>query len=84
MRMRAKMTSHPWHRDLDASGLLCPLPVLKAKRVLNQMASGEVLRVRATDPKAPEDFALLCAQSGHQLLGVDEDGDARLVYLRCR
>lgn len=71
-------------RDLDASGLLCPLPALKAKRALNQMSAGQVLRVRATDPKAPEDFDLLCRQSGHELLAVDADGEASLLYVRCR
>lgn len=78
------MTLQRWHREVDATGLLCPLPALKAKRALNQMAPGEVLRVRATDPKAAEDFALLCVQSGHELLEIADDGDARLLYLRCR
>ena len=71
-----------WQRDLDATGLLCPLPALKAKRALNQMAAGEVLRVRATDPKAPQDFALLCQQSGHTLVAALSDDAGCWLFVR--
>lgn len=73
-----------WQHDLDATGLLCPLPALKAKRALNAMQPGEVLRVRATDPKAPEDLALLCAQSGNELVEAACEGEVHVVYLRRR
>jgi tRNA 2-thiouridine synthesizing protein A len=73
-----------WQHELDASGLLCPLPALKAKRALNAMRPGEILRVRATDPKAPEDLALLCAQSGNEVVATAREGDAHVVYLRRR
>lgn len=57
---------------LDAKGLNCPLPVLKAKLALNRMAPGEVLLVEATDPHAVIDFEAYCARTGHELLHVDK------------
>lgn len=57
-----------WNRELDASGLACPLPILKCKKTLNQMGVGEVLRVIATDPGAPADFADFARLSGNRLL----------------
>jgi tRNA 2-thiouridine synthesizing protein A len=60
---------------LDARGLACPLPVLKARKRLMGMAPGERLRVLATDPKAPGDFRLYCQESGHRLVEEGQDGD---------
>ncbi len=54
--------------QLDASGLTCPMPLLKAKRALNALPVGARLRIRATDPGAPRDFEVFCRQSGHELL----------------
>ena len=60
---------------LDASGLTCPMPLLKAKQALNGMQSGELLRVIATDPGSVRDFEVFSAQSGHALLeSRQEDG----------
>jgi tRNA 2-thiouridine synthesizing protein A len=53
---------------LDARGLLCPLPILKAKRTLNQLDDGAQLRVLATDPVTERDFPAFCRQTGHALL----------------
>ena len=62
--------------ELDLTGLKCPLPVLKARRQLNQMAAGERLDVRADDPAAPLDFEHFCDTGGHQLIETisAEDG----------
>ena len=54
--------------ELDTRGLTCPLPVLKAQKAMRAMAAGERLRVLATDPKAPDDFAQFCAAAGHTLI----------------
>ena len=54
--------------ELDARGLLCPLPVLKARKRLGDMAEGECLAVLADDPAASLDFAHFCESGGHQLL----------------
>jgi tRNA 2-thiouridine synthesizing protein A len=66
--------------DLDATGLLCPLPVLKARKRLQSIAVGEQLRMRADDPAAVIDVPHFCAESGHTLLESAQDGDVQ-VYL---
>jgi tRNA 2-thiouridine synthesizing protein A len=67
--------------ELDARGLSCPLPVLKARKRLQAMAPGSRLRVLATDPKAPGDFRLWCAESGHRLLEQSQDGEVFVLVL---
>ena len=59
---------------LDARGLSCPLPVLKARKRLKAMSPGERLRVLATDPRAPADFRAYCAEAGHALLEEQKAG----------
>jgi tRNA 2-thiouridine synthesizing protein A len=55
-------------RELDARGLNCPLPILKAKKALSEMESGQVLRIVATDTGSLRDFAAFSKQTGHALL----------------
>lgn len=62
-------------QTLNAEGLNCPLPILKAKKALKGMGQGEVLAIRATDPGSVADFAAFCNQTGNQLLGSGKDGD---------
>ncbi len=59
-------------REVDARGLICPLPVLRARKALVAMAEGEVLRVLADDPMALIDLPHFCALAGHLHLGVTE------------
>ena len=66
------MTEH----CLDARGLICPLPVLKARKVLLRLPVGDILKVQVTDKAAPQDFRLFCVESGHILQSVQEIGDA--------
>jgi tRNA 2-thiouridine synthesizing protein A len=68
-------------RTLDASGLLCPLPVLKARRALREVPPGGVLEVLATDPGAAMDFAHFCTTTGCTLLQSDEAADGVLRFL---
>ncbi len=65
---------------LDALGLLCPLPVLKARKRLKSMPAGAVLRMLADDPAAIIDVPHFCAESGHSLLSQEEI-DGHQVYL---
>jgi tRNA 2-thiouridine synthesizing protein A len=68
------MTTEP-ARLLDAKGLLCPLPVLKARKALKEVAPGGVLRVLATDKGAVKDFEAFCRTTGSELLASrEEDG----------
>ncbi|OFZ88390.1 MAG: preprotein translocase subunit TatC [Betaproteobacteria bacterium RBG_16_66_20] len=55
-------------KELDARGLNCPLPILRAKKALTDMKPGEVLRIVATDPGSVKDFEAFCKQTGHELL----------------
>jgi tRNA 2-thiouridine synthesizing protein A len=55
-------------RELDARGLNCPLPILRAKKALNEMQSGQVLKIVATDPGAVKDFQAFSKQTGNELL----------------
>lgn len=60
--------------ELDAIGLLCPLPVLKARKRLHALATGEVLTLMTDDPAAVIDVPHFCAEAGHVLEGHREDG----------
>jgi tRNA 2-thiouridine synthesizing protein A len=65
---------------LDAKGLLCPLPVLKARKALKAMAPGETLEVLATDPGAVKDFAAFCRTAGHRLVeSTEAEGTLRFL-----
>ena len=59
-------------KEVDARGLNCPLPILRAKKGLAEMKAGEVLRVVATDPGSVKDFAAFAKQTGNQLLAQNE------------
>ena len=63
-------------KDLDVKGLNCPLPILRAKKALTDMESGQVLRIVATDPGAVKDFAAFCKQTGNPLLSSEETASA--------
>ena len=71
-------------RELDARGLNCPLPILKAKKALADMLSGEVLKIVATDPGSVRDFQAFARQTGNEL--VEQTSGARefVHYLRRR
>jgi tRNA 2-thiouridine synthesizing protein A len=70
--------------EVDASGLFCPLPILKAKKALAGMLGGQVLKVLATDPHSMLDFEAFCRQTGHQLLAQIQQDGALVHYLRRR
>ena len=56
-----------YNEELDASGLNCPLPILRAKKTIALMDSGQVLKILATDPGSVKDFEAFCNQTGHLL-----------------
>ena len=66
---------------LDLIGLKCPLPVLKARRQIGQMAAGAVLEVKADDPAAPLDFGHFCHTGGHQLLESTENNGVFVIRI---
>jgi len=71
-----------FHKELDARGLNCPLPILKTKKALAEMASGQVLRVLATDPGSVRDFQAFAKQTGNELLAQSESNKEFLFYMK--
>jgi tRNA 2-thiouridine synthesizing protein A len=69
-------------KELDTRGLNCPLPILKAKKALADMASGEVLKVLATDPGSVRDFQAFSRQTGNELLEQSKAGEEFVHFLR--
>ena len=69
-------------KTLDTAGLKCPLPVLKARRAMKQLAPGDVLEVRATDPGAVGDFASFCQTTGDALLESRQEGELYIFRIR--
>lgn len=69
-------------QELDASGLNCPLPILRAKKTLNGMESGQILRIIATDPGSVKDFEAFAKQTGNELLESSEEGGKYLFLLK--
>jgi len=67
---------------LNAEGLNCPLPILKAKKALKTVPAGEVLEIRATDPGSVADFAAFCNQTGNELLSSSTEGDVYKFEIR--
>ncbi|HYQ72445.1 MAG TPA: sulfurtransferase TusA family protein [Gammaproteobacteria bacterium] len=68
--------------ELDATGLNCPLPILRAKKALNGMESGKVLRIIATDPGSVKDFEAFAKQTGNELMSSSEEGGKFLFLMR--
>jgi len=68
--------------ELDARDLICPIPVLKARKALNALPAGAVLEVLATDPAAPKDFVAFCEATGNLLLSTSEADGATLFRIR--
>ena len=69
-------------RDLDVKGLNCPLPILRTKKTLAEMESGQVLRVQATDPGSLKDFPAFAKQTGNQLVELREENRVFEFYLK--
>ncbi len=69
-------------KELDTRGLNCPLPILRTKKTLNDMISGQVLRVAATDPGAVKDFQAFARQTGNELLGAETVSSDFIFFLK--
>lgn len=71
-------------KELDARGLNCPLPILRAKKALNEMQSGQVLKIVATDPGSVKDFQAFSKQTGNDLLSQAEGDNKEFVFFMKR
>ncbi|MDD5274706.1 MAG: sulfurtransferase TusA family protein [Methylovulum sp.] len=68
--------------EIDASGLLCPLPLLRLKKALMAMESGDVVKVITTDPAAHLDFGVYVDQAGHELIELTRLSTAQVFYIK--
>ena len=71
-----------FHKELDARGLNCPLPILKAKKALAEMTSGQILRVMATDPGSVRDFQAFARQTGNELVGQSQNDKEFTFFMK--
>ena len=69
-------------QELDTRGLNCPLPILRAKKVINGLQQGQVLRIRATDPGAVKDFDAFCKATGNELVSSEQNGGEYVFQIR--
>ena len=69
-------------QEVDASGLMCPLPLLRLKKILVTMERGEIVKVIATDPAAHLDFGVFTNQSGHQIIELIKQDDKQIFYIK--
>lgn len=76
------MTATNHDKELDARGMNCPLPILRARKALNEMASGQVLRIVATDPGSVKDFESFSKQTGNVMLSQSADEKEFVFYMR--
>ena len=72
------------HKEIDTRGLNCPLPILKAKKALSDMLSGQLLKVVATDPGSTRDFQAFAKQTGNELVEQQTVGSEYIHVLRRR
>jgi len=72
------------HKELDTRGLNCPLPILKAKKALAEMESGQLLKVFATDPGSMRDFQAFARQTGNELIEQSNAADEFIHVLKRR
>ena len=71
-------------KEIDTKGLNCPLPILRAKKALAEMVTGQTLKVVATDPGSMRDFVAFAKQTGNELVGQEVDGEEFIHVLRRR
>jgi tRNA 2-thiouridine synthesizing protein A len=69
-------------QELDCSGLACPMPILKTKKAVDALQTGQVLKMTATDPGSLPDVEAWTAKTGHELLGHEKDGDKFIFYIK--
>ena len=72
------------HREVDAIGMNCPLPILRTKKTLAEMQTGEVLKLKATDSGATHDIPAFCKQTGNELIAATTEGEVLVFYMKRR
>lgn len=78
------MSNQTFDVELDVRKLACPLPILRSKKSLAAMTSGQVLKVIATDKGSAKDFPEFCSKTGNELLAAETQGDEFIFHIRRR
>ena len=71
-------------KELDCVGMICPLPVLRTKKALSDMQTGQILRIKATDRGADHDIPMFAKQTGNELVACESEDDLFIFYLKRR
>ncbi|MEI8362298.1 MAG: sulfurtransferase TusA family protein [Betaproteobacteria bacterium] len=71
-------------KEVDASGLKCPLPILRCKKSLSEISAAQILKIISTDPGSVKDFNAFCMQTGHELLQLDSTDSTFTFYIKKR
>ena len=74
--------SFNFDQELDCSGMACPMPILKTKKAVDALQTGQVLKMTATDPGSVPDVEAWTSKTGHELLGHEKDGDKFIFYIK--
>jgi len=80
--MQAISITMEFQKAIDATGLKCPMPILKCKKGLNELTDGEVLKIMTTDKSAKKDFEAFCEQTGHQMLESQTVENITTFYIK--
>ena len=76
------MNKIDYNKELDCTGLSCPLPVLKTKKMIDSMNHGEILKMNSTDPGSKNDITSWIESSGNELLSMDQDGEKLIFFIK--
>jgi tRNA 2-thiouridine synthesizing protein A len=68
--------------EIDATGLNCPMPLLKLKKALNQLRTDEILKIMVTDPAAHLDFGVFCNQASHEILSIERTENSQTFFIK--
>ena len=74
--------ANQFDQELDCSGLACPMPILKTKKAVDSLQSGQVLKMTATDPGSLPDIEAWTAKTGHELVAHEKEGDKFIFYIK--
>lgn len=68
--------------ELDACNMACPLPILKAKKIVSTLSAGQIIKITATDPGSLKDFSAFCSQTGNELISSDESDGIFTYFIK--
>ena len=79
-----RLNNMHYDHEVDATGLKCPLPILRCKKGLNEIQPEQILKIIATDPGSRKDFDAFCRQTGHELLSLQDENGVITFFIKKR